>query len=258
MKYKGKRYRYTESKSKETKIKRAIFITSLSIIATGIVCAVLFNAFFKFQSSKERVKSYSKSMTSGVELVTSFAPTRPTHFVLSSETAEPSTKTTTQKSTQATIQKPTQSQTTEPPEPTEEPKQGWLIDIDNPDYDYNPPTIFLTDDDRELIAKTVMREFGDGGYAACCLQAQAFRDAMVYSHASAADTYHYFQYDAYPLIEEPNQDSYDAVDYIFDGNLAVPHRVLCMYAPAYCSSAWHESQPFVLEYGGVRFFDVND
>ena len=253
MKYKGKRYRYAESKSKETKIKRAIFITLLSIVAAGIVCTVLFNALFKFQSSKEMVKSYSKSMTSGVELVTSPVSTYYTRFV-------PSSETTMQKPMQATTQKPTQPttqpQTTEPPEPTEEPKQGWLIDIDNPDYDYNPPTIFLTDDDRELIAKTVMREFGDGGYTACCLQAQAFRDAMVYSHASAEYTYQYFQYDAYPLVEVPSSECYAAVDFIFGGNMAVPHRVLCMYSPEYVYSAWHESQTFVVEYNGIRFFDL--
>ena len=256
MKYKGKRYRYTESKSKETKIKRAIFITVLSIIAAGIVGTVLFNAFFKFQSSKERVKSYSKSMASSVELVTSFAPTHPTRFVLSSGTTEPSTETTTQKPAQATTQNLTQSQTTEPSEPTEEPKQGWLIDIDNPDYDYNPEPIYLTDDDRYLIAKTVMREFGDGGYEACCLQAQAFRDAMVFSQASAEYTYQYFQYDAYPLVEEPSSECYEAVDYIFGGNMAVPHRVLYMYSPEYVYSAWHESQTFVVEYNGIRFFDL--
>ena len=256
MKYKGKRYRYTETKSKETKIKRAIFITILSIIVVGLVGTVLFNALFKFQSSKERVKSYSKSMTSGVELVTSPILTHPTHFVLSSETTELPTETTTQKPAQATTQKPIQPQTTEPPEPTEEPKQGWLIDIDNPDYDYSPEPIYLTDDDRYLIAKTVMREFGDGGYEACCLQAQAFRDAMVFSQASAEYTYQYFQYDAYPLVEEPSSECYDAVDFIFGGNMAVPHRVLYMYSPEYVYSAWHESQTFVVEYNGIRFFDL--
>lgn len=249
MKYKGKRYRHIETKSKETKIKRAIFITVLSIIAAGIVGTVLFNAFFKFQSSKERVKSYSKSMTSGVELVTSPVSTYYTRFVPSSETI-------TQKPMQATTQNPTQSQTTEPPEPTEEPKQGWLIDIDNPDYDYSPEPIYLTDEDRYLIAKTVMREFGDGGYEACCLQAQAFRDAMVFSQASAEYTYRYFQYDAYPLVEEPSSECYEAVDFIFGGNMAVPHRVLYMYSPEYVYSAWHESQTFVVEYNGIRFFDL--
>lgn len=30
---------------------------------------------------------------------------------------------------------------------------------------------------------------------------------------------------------------------------------LYFYAPAYCESEWHESLPFVIEVGGVRFFE---
>jgi hypothetical protein len=29
-----------------------------------------------------------------------------------------------------------------------------------------------------------------------------------------------------------------------------------MYSPEYVYSAWHESQTFVVEYNGVRFFDL--
>lgn len=243
---KGKRYRANETKSRKNRIKQLFFITILIVTVFGIVSILTISSIRNSQLSNtdagisiRPVESHSVATAVGTTIDTS-APSK--------DISENSTQ------ISATTLATTQVLTTEPTEKQAE--KSWLVDIDNPDYDYNPPTIFLTDDDRELIAKTVMREFGDGGYTACCLQAQAFRDAMVYSHASAADTYHYFQYDAYPLIEEPNQDSYDAVDYIFDGNLAAPHRVLCMYAPAYCSSAWHESQPFVLEYGGVRFFDM--
>jgi hypothetical protein len=114
----------------------------------------------------------------------------------------------------------------------------------------------LTEDDRELIAKIVMNEFGDGGYKACCLQAQAFRDDMISHNLSAENAYHYFQYDAYSLDKAPNKNCYDAVDYIFAGNMAVPHRILYMYDTAYCNSSWHESQIFVVEYKGIRFFDM--
>lgn len=231
MKHKGRRYRFIEGDSQKNKIQRAIFIVMLLIIAAGIVSTVIFFILFKHPVEKTEETSYSESMTLGVELVTDPVPTYPTRFVLPSETAESS-------------------------EPTEEPKKRWLIDIDNPDYDYNPEPIYLTEDDRYLIAKTVMREFGDGGYDACCLQAQAFRDAMVLSHASAEYTYKYFQYDAYPLVKEPSQECYEAVDYIFAGNMAVPHRVLYMYAPEYVTSKWHESQTFVVDYNGVRFFDL--
>lgn len=231
MKHKGRRYRFVEGESPKNKIQQAIFIVMLLIIAAGIVSTVLFFILFKPSVGETEETSYAEAMTLGVELLTDPVPTYPTRFVLPSETAESS-------------------------EPTEEPKKRWLIDIDNPDYDYNPEPIYLTEDDRYLIAKTVMREFGDGGYDACCLQAQAFRDAMVLSHASAEYTYKYFQYDAYPLVKEPSPECYEAVDYIFDGNMAVPHRVLYMYAPEYVTSKWHESQTFVVSYNGVRFFDL--
>lgn len=247
---KGKRYRVNETKSRKNRIKQLFFITILIVTVFGIVSILIISSILDSQPSNagagiliRPMDSHSVTTAVGTTIDTS----APSKDISENSTQLPA-------ATTSTTLAATQVLTTEPTE--EQTEKSWLIDIDNPDYDYNPPTIVLTDDDRELIAKTVMREFGEGGYAACCLQAQAFRDAMVYSHASAVDTYHYFQYDAYPLIEEPNQDSYDAVDYIFDGNLAVPHRVLCMYAPAYCSSAWHESQPFVLEYGGVRFFDM--
>lgn len=133
----------------------------------------------------------------------------------------------------------------------------YLLDIDNPDYTYDPMIIHLQDDDRVLAAKIIMNEFGDGGFEACCLQAQALRDAMIYSRSSLEQIYHFFQYDKYPLLKIPNQDCYNAIDYIFEsGELAVPHRVLVMYNPQHARSNWHESQEFVIEYQGVRYFDM--
>lgn len=232
MKHKGKRYRFIEGESPKNKTLRVIeVILILSFIAVGIISTVIFSIILEPTVGEMDETSHPESMTLGVELVTDPVPTYPTRFVLPSETTESS-------------------------EPTEEPKKRWLIDIDNPDYNYNPEPIYLTEDDRYLIAKTVMREFGDGGYEACCLQAQAFRDAMVLSQASAEYTYKYFQYDAYPLVKEPSPECYEAVDYIFAGNMAVPHRVLYMYAPEYVTSKWHESQTFVVSYNGVRFFDL--
>ena len=102
-----------------------------------------------------------------------------------------------------------------------------------------------------------MQEFGSGGYTACCIQAQALRDAVIYEDSDVEDIYHSYQYDRYYCPYEPNQDCYDAIDYIFEqGGLAVPHRILFMYNPYYATSSWHESQNFVVEYGGVRYFDA--
>ena len=102
-----------------------------------------------------------------------------------------------------------------------------------------------------------MNEFGDGGFEACCLQAQALRDAMIYSRSSLEQIYHFFQYDKYPLLKIPNRDCYNAIDYVFEsGGLTVPHRILVMYNPQHAKSDWHESQEFVIEYQGVRYFDM--
>lgn len=246
---KGKRYRVNETKSRKNRIKQLFFITILIVTVFGIVSILTISSILNSQQSNTDVGISIRPMES--HSVATAVGTTIDNSISSKDISENSTQISVA-TTLATLT--TQVFTTEPTE--EQAEKSWLIDIDNPDYDYNPPTIFLTDDDRELIAKTVMREFGDGGYTACCLQAQAFRDAMVYSHASAADTYHYFQYDAYPLIEEPSSECYEAVDFIFGGNMAVPHRVLCMYSPEYVYSAWHESQTFVVEYNGIRFFDL--
>lgn len=247
---KGKRYRVNETKSRKNRIKQLFFITILIVTVFGIVSILIISSILDSQLSNtdagisiRPVESHSVATAVGTTIDTS-APSKD----ISENSTQLSAATT------STTLATTQVLTTEPTEKQAE--KSWLVDIDNPDYDYNPPTIFLTDDDRELIAKTVMREFGDGGYTACCLQAQAFRDAMVYSHASAEYTYQYFQYDAYPLVEVPSSECYAAVDFIFGGNMAVPHRVLCMYSPEYVYSAWHESQTFVVEYNGIRFFDL--
>lgn len=134
-----------------------------------------------------------------------------------------------------------------------------LLEIDNPDHSYAPQPIHLDDSERKLAAEIIMREFGEGGYIACCLQAQALRDAMIFSYASLEQVYHYFQYDKYSDEQTPNKDCYDAIDYIFDlGGLAVPHRILYMYNPSIAKSDWHESQEFVVKYNGVKYFDYKE
>ena len=100
-----------------------------------------------------------------------------------------------------------------------------------------------------------MGEAGSMGYLGCALVAQSIRDAMNRSNTSSIDQiisqYQYFGSTAI----EPNSDVKSAVSFIFDSNgSAVQHRVICFYIG---SSAWHETQTFITEVGGVRFFDLN-
>ena len=252
MHYKGKRYKVDETKLKENKKNLIIFLTIVTIITAGITSILLFISWHTTQTNEISDNDYIDYTTNPVTEPIEFYSTVPSTNISESPTniVEKPIQETTQASTVETTEESIEEST------EEQETKTWLVDIDNPDYDYEPQAIFLTDDDRELIATVVMHEFGAGGYIACCIQAQAFRDAMIFGQASAQSTYHFFQYDTYPLTQTPNQDCYDAVDYIFAGNMAVPHRILVMYTPQYVVSDWHESQTFVLEYGGVRYFDM--
>ena len=174
--------------------------------------------------------------------------------------------------TKPTEPKPTEVQTTEPIviEPQEEePKNAdsqdneveeiaedepkeveYLLDIDNPDPNYTPQSFSLSDSERYQIACVVMGEFGGGGFTGCALIAQSIRDAMAeygYSASSVTSSMGYYGYNG-----SPNSSSYEAVDWIFDGNAAVQHRILYMNNSP---GGWHGTQQYILDYQGVWFFD---
>ncbi|SCX79453.1 hypothetical protein [Ruminococcus sp. YE282] len=174
--------------------------------------------------------------------------------------------------TKPTEPKPIEAQTTEPivTEPQEEePKNAdsqdneveevaetepkeveYLLDIDNPDPNYTPQSFSLSDSERYQIACVVMGEFGGGGFTGCALIAQSIRDAMAeygYSASSVTSSMGYYGYNG-----DPNSSSYEAVDWIFDGNAAVQHRILYMNNSP---GGWHGTQQYILDYQGVWFFD---
>lgn len=134
---------------------------------------------------------------------------------------------------------------------------GYLMDISNPDPNYTPYAISLSDYDRDKIERVVMRESGYCGYNAMALVAQCMRDAWIRSGASSADAvisnYGY----SGSMSLNPTAECKDVVSYIFDqGGSAVQHRVLFYYASDYCSSSWHESQNYICAVGAERFFDA--
>lgn len=133
---------------------------------------------------------------------------------------------------------------------------GYLIDIANPDPNYQSYSIVLSPQDRELAERIVMGEAGNTGYTGMALVAQCLRDTFVmggYSDIATVIDKHGF-YGSMSIT--PSQTCKDVVNFIFDqGGAAVQHRTLVFYATNYCSSPWHESQEFVTQYGYVRFFD---
>ena len=126
----------------------------------------------------------------------------------------------------------------------------YLLDIDNPDSNYIPQSFSLSDFERYQIACVVMGEFGGDGFTGCALIAQSIRDAMSeygYSASSVTSSMGYYGYNS-----NPNSSSYEAVDWIFDGNAAVQHRILYMNNSP---GGWHGTQQYILDYQGVWFFD---
>ena len=55
--------------------------------------------------------------------------------------------------------------------------------------------------------------------------------------------------------DEPSESVKKAVSAVFDDGYKITDEfILYFYAPKYTTSKWHESQDFVMEIGGHRFF----
>ncbi len=174
---------------------------------------------------------------------------------------EKATKAVTEPSTEPTTQVQTVPFATaippkEPADYNEQWNAGYLVAIDNPDKIYKCSQVTLCDEDRDLLERLCMGEFGSGGFVGASLIAQAVKNAMCFdgytSVQAVIDECHYTGRTDIPA----NDDCKQAVRYIFDENHdAVQHRIMYMYNPELVQSTFHESQNYILTYQSVRFFD---
>lgn len=134
--------------------------------------------------------------------------------------------------------------------------QGYLVAVDYPDTNYSCPHVELTDENRELLEKLCMGEFGSGGFTGAALIAQAVKNAMVhYGYDDVSAVIKNLHYTG-KLKNNPTKAVKDAVIYVFDMDKdAIQHRILFMYNPKLVQSAFHESQRYICTYKNVRFFD---
>lgn len=135
-------------------------------------------------------------------------------------------------------------------------EQGGLIDIAEPDKDYTVKVATMSESDRELLENLVFGEAGGQGFIGQALVAQAIKDAWVTGRYSSMS--HLIRSCGYSgsTTRGTSESVKDAVAYIFDdGGYAVKHRVLYFYAPKIVTSNWHETQHFIVEYKGHKFFD---
>jgi spore germination cell wall hydrolase CwlJ-like protein/DNA-directed RNA polymerase subunit RPC12/RpoP len=115
------------------------------------------------------------------------------------------------------------------------------------------PCYQLTDEERFLVERVVMAEAGGEPYDGQLLVAQCILNACLKDGIRPDEAVEVYQYSA--NRPKPTDSVKKAVAAVFDqGETVTEEPILYFYAPAWCTSKWHESQIFVLEYGGHRFF----
>lgn len=136
---------------------------------------------------------------------------------------------------------------------------GGLLEIANPDPNYKGTAINISGEERDLLERLVMGEAGGQGFEGAALVAQCIRDVMVTDGISSVEQVRQQLRYSGGINKEPNDDVKKAVSHIFDnGGYAVKHRIIYFYAPRWMksgTSSFHESQVFVIEYGGHKVFD---
>ena len=118
--------------------------------------------------------------------------------------------------------------------------------------EYDIPAYRLTDADRETLWHIVQGEAGGESYDGKLWVATCPLNAMRKNDMSAEEVRVAYQYAGW--AETVSDDTKKAVSQVFDFGDATHDSVLWFYAPKWCDSEWHESQQFVTEIGGHRFF----
>lgn len=128
---------------------------------------------------------------------------------------------------------------------------------EDPNYSVSP--LHISASSREMFERLVMGEAGDEGFEGAALVAQALRDTMImYGNYDTLSIKRQLKYSG-SIKKAPNANVQRACSFILDsGGSAVQHRLIYFYAPKYTAggrSGFHESQKFVIEWGGHRLFD---
>lgn len=134
-----------------------------------------------------------------------------------------------------------------------------LLETESPDENYTGTIVVLDPEDRDLLERLVQGEAGAEGFEGASLVAQAIRDSMVYKgYTSVADVRKVYKYSG-SISKQPNDNVKKACAFIFDeGGIAVKHKIFYFYAHNKINSKFHESQMFIVEFGGHRFFSTWD
>ena len=111
----------------------------------------------------------------------------------------------------------------------------------------------LTDAERDVVERVVMAEAGGESFEGQMLVAQCILNAAEKRGVDPSEAVVLYSYTK--SRPDPTQRVKDAVAAVFDrGETIVDEPILYFYNPALVTSDFHESQIFVIEEGGHRFF----
>lgn len=115
------------------------------------------------------------------------------------------------------------------------------------------PTVYLSASERDTVERVVMAESGGESFEGQMLVAQCILNAAEKEGVQPSEAVVIYSYTS--NRPDPTQSVKDAVAAVFDrGEVAIDAPVMYFYNPALVTSDWHESQIFVAEVGGHRFF----
>lgn len=121
--------------------------------------------------------------------------------------------------------------------------------------DQAEPTVrfYLSTSERDTVERVVMAEAGGESFEGQMLVAQCILNAAEKESVQPSEAVVIYSYTS--SRPDPTQSVKDAVAAVFDrGEVAIDAPVMYFYNPALVTSDWHESQIFVAEVGGHRFF----
>lgn len=121
--------------------------------------------------------------------------------------------------------------------------------------DQAEPTVrfYLSASERDTVERVVMAEAGGESFEGQMLVAQCILNAAEKEGVQPSEAVVIYSYTS--SRPDPTQSVKDAVAAVFDrGEVAIDAPVMYFYNPALVTSDWHESQFFVAEVGGHRFF----
>lgn len=142
--------------------------------------------------------------------------------------------------------------TTPAVEVTDELENVVEIEPENIEVEFEP-VHELSDYERWVVEAMVMGEAEGESYTGKLLVAQCILNAMLKDDILPSEVRTKYKYSGWN--ENPSDDVKNAVSEVFDyGYQVTEEPILYFYAPRWCTSAWHETQRFVIEEGGHKFF----